>query len=82
MTSPRMKGCTLMIGMLGLGAAWRRSSSGLAATFCDWLSTERLSSGLTLGLVGVSTAGRSSSVTDTSSNSGGSGCSGGLALRS
>lgn len=81
-TSPWMKGCTLMMGMLGLGAAPCWSPSGLAGMCCDWLSTERLSSGLTLGLVGVSTVGRSSSVTDTSSNSGGSCCSGGLAFSS
>lgn len=74
--SPVRNGCTLVTGMLGLGAAGGLFSSGLAGSFSDWESVAKLPSGLTFRVLGVSTAGRSSSVTDTTSISAGSGCCG------
>lgn len=73
--SPVRNGCTLVTGMLGLGAGGL-FSSGLAGSFSDWESAAKLPSGLTFRVLGVSTAGRSSSVTDTTSISAGSGCCG------
>lgn len=74
--SPVIKGCTLVIGMVGLGAAGTWGSSGLAGSSSGcWLAL-KLPRGLTFTVVGVSTSGRSSSVTETTSILEGSGCSG------
>lgn len=73
---PFMKGCTFVIGILGLGAAGALGSSGLAGSFSDWASAVKLPRGLTFSVLGVSTVGRSSSVTETTSILEGSGCSG------
>lgn len=64
-----MNGCTLVIGMVGLGA-------GLAGSVSGFGSPVRLPRGLTFSVLGVSTTGRSSSVTDTTSILEGSGSSG------
>lgn len=74
--SPVRNGCTLVTGMLGLGAAGGLFSSRWAGSFSDWEPAAKLPSGLTFRVLGVSTAGRSSSVTDTTSISAGSGCCG------
>lgn len=68
--------------MVGLGAAGGLFSSGLAESFSDWDSAAKLPRGLTFSVLGVSTVGRSSSVTDTTSILEGSGCSGAPAFGS
>ena len=64
-----MNGCTLVTGMVGLGA-------GLAGSVSGFGPPVRLPRGLTFSVLGVSTTGRSSSVTDTTSILEGSGSSG------
>lgn len=73
--SPVRKGCTLVTGMPGLGGCSSCSSSRRSSSGWDSAAAAKLPSGLTLRVVGVSTGGRSSSVTDTTSICEGSGCS-------
>lgn len=65
--SPGRNGCTFVIGMVGLGAAGDWGSTGLAEVFSDGGSAVKLPRGLTFSVLGVSTVGRSSSVTETTS---------------
>lgn len=82
MASPVIKGCTLVIGMVGLLAAGGCSSSGLVESLSEWESAAKLPRGLTFNVLGVSTVGRSSSVTETTSILEGSVCPGGSAFSS
>lgn len=67
MLLPLINGCTLVIGMVRLCATAVWGCSGLAESFSDWGSAAKLPRGLILNVLGVSTVGRSSSVTETSS---------------
>jgi len=74
--SPLINGCTLVIGMAGLGATGGWVSADLDGSFSDWRSVTKLPRGLTFRVLGVSTVGRSSSVTETTSIFESSSCSG------
>ena len=52
--SPCINGCTLVIGMVGLGAAGDWGSSGLAELFSDKETAMKLPRGLTFSVLGVS----------------------------